>query len=50
MKTFSPILLAGALAIPSFAQDAKINAVPEQVSVTNKVAQSAITFPASAAW
>jgi hypothetical protein len=48
MKAFSPILLAGTLAIPSFTQDAKTNAVPEQISTTNKVMQSALTFPASA--
>lgn len=48
MKAFSPILLAGALAIPSFAQDAKPNAVPEQTSTTNKVMQPIATFPVSA--
>jgi hypothetical protein len=48
MKAFSPILLACAIVIPSFAQDAKTNAVPEQPSVTNKLVQSVLTFPASA--
>ena len=48
MKTFSPILLACAIVIPSFAQDAKTNAVPEQTFATNKVMQPALTFPVSA--
>ena len=46
MKTISAILLACVLAVPSFAQDAKTNAAPEQTS--NRVAQAVVTLPASA--
>ena len=48
MKSFSPLLLACAFVIPSFAQEAKTNAVPEQTSTTNQVSQPVATFPASA--
>jgi hypothetical protein len=48
MKIFSPILLACVLAIPSFAQDAKTNAMPDQTSATNKMGPPAAAFPASA--
>ena len=48
MKIFSPLFLAGALAVPSFAQEAKTNAVVEAVSTTNKLIQPVATFPASA--
>jgi len=48
MKTFSPVLLACTLVVPTFAQDANTNAVPELASGTNKVAQVAIAIPASA--
>jgi len=48
MKIFSPILLACVLAIPSFAQDAKTNAMPDQASSTNKMGAPVATFPASA--
>ena len=46
MKIIFPILLASALAIPAFAQDAKTNAAPEQTS--NSVSLAVVTLPASA--
>ncbi len=46
MKTFSALLLACALAVPSFAQDAATNAAPQQTS--NQVMQAVLTLPASA--
>ena len=48
MKTFSSILLACAIAIPSLADDAKTNAAPEKSSTAGKAKQPALTIPASA--
>jgi uncharacterized cupredoxin-like copper-binding protein len=47
MKTSSALLLACALAIPSFAQAATNNAAPQPTS--NQVTRVALTLPASAA-
>ena len=48
MKSFLPTLLACALVIPSFAQEAKTNAVPEPASATKKMMKPIATFPMSA--
>lgn len=48
MKTFAPIFLICAMAFPSFAEEAKINVMPQPPSVTNKVSQPGVTFLASA--
>ena len=48
MKIFPLILLACVLAIPSFAQDAKTNAMPDQTSATNKMGAPVAAFPVSA--
>lgn len=48
MKILSSILLACVLAIPSFAQEAKTNAMPDQSSTTNKMGAPVAEFAASA--
>ncbi len=47
MKISSALLLASALAIPSFAQAATTNAAPQ--SASNQVTQAVLTLPVSAA-
>jgi hypothetical protein len=47
MKTFPALLLAGVLAIPSFAQETITNTAPEETS-SNQMAQAVVMLPASA--
>ena len=49
MKTFPLVLLAVALALPSFGEEAKSNAVASAIPVTNMIASSVLTLPVSAA-
>ncbi len=49
MKKLSLVLLVVALVLPSFAEEAKANAVAAAIPATNTVASSILTLPVSAA-